>query len=75
MDGFWLGIEKLITENQPKIIIIVVGALILTGLGFIVPSEKLNEKAKAHLPKIVIGCAIVVLATAIAGYLVKTFAV
>lgn len=73
MNGFWLGIEKMVTENQPKIIILVIVALIITGVCMILPSEKLREKGKANLPWIVIGCAIVVLAAALANYLMQTF--
>lgn len=75
MDQFWLSLEKMVLENQPKIYILVILSLIVTGVFLILPNEKLNEKAKEHLPLIVIGSAIVFLATVLAGYLVQTFGV
>lgn len=73
MQNFMDGLYNTVTTIQPMIYLLVAACLIIVGVMFIIPSEKLKGKAKESLPYIVIGCGIVLGATQLAEEISSKF--
>ena len=67
------GLYNIVTKVQPVTNLLIATALIICGIMFIVPSEKINEKAKSKLPYIALGAGIILGAMSIANEVSSSF--
>lgn len=73
MVQFMNSLYNICNTISPAIYLLVAAALIITGIMFIVPSQKTKQAAKEHLPFIVIGCGVVLGALTLANEISKNF--
>ncbi len=73
MNQFMTGLYNFVSSWSPLIYMLVAIALIIAGIMFIIPSDKIHAMAIKSLPGIVIGAGIVALATTIAQEVSSAF--
>lgn len=66
MQKFMEGLYNLLETWQPLVWILVAVSLFAIGIGCIVPSEEIKQKAKKAAPWVAIGAGVVICATTIA---------
>lgn len=73
MNNFAQGIYNLVSKIQPYTYLLLAAALILIGIGCIVPSENIRKASIKSIPIVAIGAAIVLLALPLAKEIAATF--
>ena len=67
MQAFTDGLGNLIGRYQPLVYIVVAVVLLVLGIMFIIPDDKVRDTAKRSLPWVIIGCGIALTATVLAN--------
>lgn len=67
MEAFVNGIQSIVTTYQPYIVPIAAACIVICGVLIAIPSDKTKESGKKGLIGVLIGAAIVLLATQFAA--------